>query len=74
MCGERAARGPVEHDTLVLTLAAGALVKWLKLPAWKVGDRGFKPHSTFQISKKQSVSSTLTRKNAILWGASVTET
>ena len=20
---------------------AGALVRWLKLPAWKVGDRGF---------------------------------
>ena len=24
----------------------GALVQWLKLPAWKVGDRGFEPHSS----------------------------
>ena len=24
---------------------AGALVQWLTLPAWKVGDRGLVPHS-----------------------------
>ena len=38
---------------------AGALVQWLKLPVWKVGDRGFEPHSGLPPS--------------ILWGASVTE-
>ena len=30
----------------------GALVQWLKLPVWKVGDRGFEPHSGLQVSKK----------------------
>ena len=45
---------------------SGALVQWLKLPAWKVRDRGFEPHSGFQISKKQKVSSPLTRKYLIL--------
>ena len=45
-------------------LKAGALVQWLKLPAWKVKDRRFEP---------QNVSSQLTRKYSILWGASVTE-
>ena len=24
-------------------IIAGGLVQWLKLPAWKVGDRGFRP-------------------------------
>ena len=33
---------------------AGALVQWLKLPAWKVGDCGFEPHSGLQLSKKQN--------------------
>ena len=28
---------------------AGALVQWLNLPAWKVGDRGFKPHTGRQV-------------------------
>ena len=38
---------------------AGALhgAVMLKLPAGKVGDRGFEPHSGLQISKKQNVSS-----------------
>ena len=27
------------------------MVQWLKLPAWKVGDRGFEPHSGLQVSK-----------------------
>ena len=31
---------------------SGALVQWLKLPAWKVGVRGFEPHSELQVSKK----------------------
>ena len=52
---------------------AGALVQWLKRPAWKVGDRGFEPHSGLQILKKQSVYFPLTSKYSILWGASVTE-
>ena len=32
-------------------------MQWLKLPAWKVGDRGFEPHYGLQVSyKKQNVS------------------
>ena len=31
---------------------AWALMQWLKLPAWKVGNRGFKPHYGLQVSKK----------------------
>ena len=30
---------------------AGAPVQWLKLPAWKSGDRGFEPHSDLQRNK-----------------------
>ena len=45
----------------------------VKLPAWKIGDRGFEPRSGIQVSKKQNVSSLLTRKDSILWGAPVTE-
>ena len=48
-------------------------VQWLKLPPWKVGDRGFKPSSGLQVKKKQNVSSPLTRKDSILWGASVSQ-
>ena len=36
--------------------------------AWKV-----EPHSGLQVSKKQIVSSPLTRKGSILWGITVTE-
>ena len=46
---------------------------WLNLPAWKVEDRGFEPHSGLRVSKKQNVSSPLTRNDSILWRASVTE-
>ena len=46
---------------------------WLKLPARKVGDRGLEPHSGLQVSKKENVSSTLTRHDSILWRASVTK-
>ena len=28
-------------------------MQWLKLPAWKVGDRGFEPRSGIQVAKKQ---------------------
>ena len=42
---------------------AGTLVQWLKLPAWKVGNRGFEPRSGIQVSMKQNVSSLLTRKD-----------
>ena len=30
---------------------AGALVQWLRLPAWKVKDRGFEPHSGPKVSE-----------------------
>ena len=32
---------------------AGALMQWLKLPAWKIGDRYFEQRSGIQVSKKQ---------------------
>ena len=48
-------------------------MQWLKLPAWKVGGRGFEPHFDPEVSKKQNVYSPLTREDSILWGASVTE-
>ena len=51
----------------------GALVRWLKLPAWKIRDRGFESHSAIHVSKKKKVSSPLNPKDSILWGASVTE-
>ena len=38
----------------------------LLVPAWKVGDRRFETHSGLQISKKENVYFTLTRKNSIL--------
>ena len=44
--------------------------QWLKLPAWKVGDRGFGPRSGLQVSKKQNNPSLLPRKDLILWGVS----
>ena len=31
----------------------GALVQWLNLPGWKIGDHGLEPHSGLQVSKKQ---------------------
>ena len=63
----------VVHVHLVVHARRVALVQWLKLPAWKVGNRGFEPHSGVQVSKKQNVSFMLTHKDLILWGASVTE-
>ena len=50
----------------------GVLVQWLKLPAWNVGDRGLEPRSSILVSKKQNVSSPLTRKDSILERAFVT--
>ena len=41
----------------------GALVHWLKLPA---GDRRFEPHFGLQVSNKQNVSSSLSRKDVVL--------
>ena len=52
---------------------AGALDQWLKLPAWKISVREFEPYAVLQVSKIQNVSSPLTRKDSILWGAFVTE-
>ena len=37
----------------LLKVAAGALMQWLKLPAWKVRDRGFETHSGLKVSKKK---------------------
>ena len=55
-----------QFETHVLSVSrlgrAGFLVQWLKLLAWKVGGRGFKPHSGIQVSREQNVSSQLTRK------------
>ena len=48
----------------------GAVVK---LPAWKVEDSGFEPHSGLQVSKKQNVFPRSLVKYLLLWGASVTE-
>ena len=56
-----------------MSAVTGALVQWLKLPAWKVGDGGFEPHSGLQVLKKQNVSSPLTHKDSLLWGNAVTE-
>ena len=41
------------EDIFVNDIQAGAMVQWLKLPAWKVGDRWFKPHSGLKVLKKQ---------------------
>ena len=65
--------GSIIKGSVSVGLYAVALVQWLRLPAWKVGDRGFEPHSGLQVSKKQNVSSSLTGNNSILWGTSVTE-
>ena len=43
-----------------------ALVQWLKLPAWKVGDQGCKPHCGLQVSKKQKFPFPLTRDDSLL--------
>ena len=37
--------------------------QWLKMPAWKVRDLGFEPHSGTQVSKKNN--SPFTRKDSI---------
>ena len=42
----------------------------IKLPVWKVGSRGFEPHSGIQVLKKQNVSSPLTRNGSIMQGNS----
>ena len=52
---------------------AGTLVQWVKMTVWKVEDRGFELHSGLQLSKKQNVSSSLTREDLLLLGASMTE-
>ena len=55
---------PLLIDDKLLT----RLVQWLKLPAWKIRDRRFKAHSALQVSKKQYVSSPLTRNDSIFVG------
>ena len=41
----------------------GAIVQWLKLPVWKVGNRGFKPRCGIRVLNKQNVSFLLTRQD-----------
>ena len=57
----------ISHTDFVIT-ATGALVQWLKLLHWKVGNCVFEPHARLQVSKKQNVSSLLIRKDSTLWG------
>ena len=45
---------------------AVALVQWLKLPPWIVGDCGFEQHTGLQVLKKKNVSFPLTCNNSIL--------
>ena len=57
---------------------AGALVQWLNLPAWKIYSlenrrSRVRAPTGIQVSKNQIVTSSLTCKDLILWGASVTE-
>ena len=40
-----------------------ALVQFLKLPAWKVEDNGFKANTGLQVLKKQNVSFPLNSKD-----------
>ena len=44
-------------------------MQWLKLPAWKVKDRGFEPRSGTKVSEKQNVSFSLTRKKFNIVGS-----
>ena len=47
--------GPATHFTskaFLFLLRAGALVQWLNLAAWKVGVRGFEPHSGLQVFQR----------------------
>ena len=50
-----------------------ALLQWLKLPAWKVGDRGFEPNSVLKFQRSNISSSPLTREDSLLWAAFVIE-
>ena len=50
-----------------------SLMQWLKLSAWKVGDRALSPPAAIQVSKKQNGSFPLTHTDSIVWGASVTQ-
>ena len=49
----------------------GALVQWLKLPAWKVEDRGFKPPLWPSSFIETNCFFPLTRNDSILSGTSV---
>ena len=57
------------HKRPITHLCRGP-VAMLKLPAWKVVDRRFEPHSGLQVSIKQNVSSPLTRKDFLYCGES----
>ena len=51
---EKAATNQCKSAATCVMYPSGNLVQWLKPPAWKVGDRGFKLHSIIQITKKQT--------------------
>ena len=56
------------HNTLKSTnIWTGAFVQWLKLHTWKVGDRGFEPHSGLPSFKETKCFFPVTRKDSILW-------
>ena len=52
--------------TNVLCFLGGALLQWLKLPAWKIGDRGFESRFEMDSSREETkYFPPLTRKDAI---------
>ena len=56
-------KGNIYIYIFIMMGCAGALVEWLKLPPWKIGDHWFVSRSGIQVSKKQNVSSLLTCKD-----------
>ena len=66
----------MEYDTqctmFKICMGVEALVRWLKLAAWEVGHGGLVPNPALGLQRNRSLFS-LTRKDSILWRASVTE-
>ena len=74
MLAQRLQRWPIINMMLgkhLLFAGAETLVQWLKLPSWKVGNRGFEPHCGLQVSKKKMFLPCSSVKYLILWRASV---
>ena len=53
------------YSNPLVTLQAGSLVQWLKLPAWKVRERWFEPHSGIQVLKNKMFFSSSLVKDSI---------